>query len=96
MVKIYLLLTYRELSVTCIDPAKDNRGRSDAVADPTSTLCNDKEEESLWHLFIWAILSNEKEIAEYFLCKTGSIIGKTFPLHCWIIVINVTFVTFLQ
>ena len=41
-------------------------------------LCNDPNLEAIWHLFIWAVLSNEKEIAEYFLNQTTSIIGDIF------------------
>ena len=38
-------------------------------------LCRKPEVEAMWHLFLWAVIANKKEMAEHFLVETDCIIG---------------------
>ena len=37
--------------------------------------CRDAQEEAVWHLFFWAVMSNDREIAEHLLFETSCKIG---------------------
>ena len=41
-------------------------------------LTKDPKEEPAWHLLIWAILANQKEMAETFLFETSCKIGRLY------------------
>lgn len=43
-------------------------------------MSNEAEEEAIWHLLIWAILANQRDIAELFLYETSCKLGK-LPLE---------------
>ena len=53
-------------------------GRRPVVYDNADmwNFCREHQEEAVWHLFLWAVMSNDREIAELFLSKTSCKIGK--------------------
>ena len=38
-------------------------------------LTRKPEVEAMWHLFLWAVIANEREMAEHFLFETDCIVG---------------------
>ena len=63
---------------------KRNGGKR-AVADINKTsgwrLCKNTKIEAIWHLFLWAIVANKREMAEHFLFETDCIIGDFYLVY---------------